>query len=203
MIWNASTLRCLQGMEINAFHKSLSDILDNADILAPPDSLLGLTGSEILGMAQCYHADGSCFLSNDDPVNTVASFAYAAGWLDTGAYIGIFAPGSLCRVLLSDRDFISERFRERLIEKACRYQRLLERAITSSEPGSEAGIQWYEGGERVITVSTAYSTGGKYFLQMNRFEDALACFSYGHGWLDASIRTGLIRITGNRDVFAV
>ncbi|MEI6292870.1 MAG: DUF357 domain-containing protein [Methanomicrobiales archaeon] len=190
-------------MEINAFHKSLSDILDNSDILAPPESLLGLTGSEILGMAQCYLADGSCFLSKDDPVNTVASFAYAAGWLDTGAYIGIFAPGSLCRMLLSGGDYISERFHDQLIEKACRYQRILESAVISSEPGSEAGIQWYEAGEQVITISTAYSTGGRYLLRMNRFEDSLACFSYGHGWLDASIRAGLIRITGNRDLFAI
>jgi hypothetical protein len=38
---------------------------------------------------------------------------------------------------------------------------------------------------------------------MERFEDALACFSYGHGWLDAAIRAGLIRITGNREIFAV
>ena len=60
-----------------------------------------------------------------------------------------------------------------------------------------------EGGKRVITVASAYSTGGRFFLQMERFEDALACFSYGHGWLDAATRAGIIKITANRDVFAV
>jgi hypothetical protein len=190
-------------MEINTFHKNLSGILEHLSIPAPPESLLGLAGGEILGMARCYLADGSCFKGNDDPVNTVASFAYAAGWLDTGAYLGIFASGQLCRDLLSDEGSVSDRFHNQLTEKACRYQRLLQHAIASSEPGSEAGIQWYEGGERVITVASAYSTGGGLFIRMERFEDALACFSYGHGWLDAAIRVGLIRITGNRDIFAV
>ncbi|MCU0630912.1 MAG: DUF357 domain-containing protein, partial [Methanoregulaceae archaeon] len=80
-------------MEIKLFHKNLSIILEHSSILAAPDSLLGLVGDDIFGMAQCYLADGGRFMAKDDPVNTVASFAYAAGWLDTGAYIGIFPSG--------------------------------------------------------------------------------------------------------------
>jgi hypothetical protein len=190
-------------MEIHIFHKKLSGILDDPSIFAPQESLLGFTAREILGMARCYLADGTSFLGKDDPVNTVASFAYAAGWLDTGSYIGIFSPGQLCRFLLSERGSVTDLFHDRLTEKACRYQRLLDSAVKSSEPGSETGICWYNGGERVISIATAYSSGGRLFLQMERFEDALACFSYGHGWLDAAIRAGLIRITGNREIFAV
>jgi hypothetical protein len=203
MIWSGNTWRCLQVMEINIFYKDLTGFLEHSDILAPPESLLALAGREILGMAQCYLKDGNCFTTRDDPVNALASFAYAAGWLDTGSYIGIVSSGPLCRNLLSDSTSIPDSFHYQLVEKACRYQRLLGSAITSSEPGSETGIQWYEGGERVITVAKSYLTGGRMFLRMERYEDALACFSYGHGWLDAALRAGLLRIIGNRDLFAI
>jgi len=203
MIWSVNTWRCLQVMELNTFHKDLSEILEQSDLLAPRGSLLALAGSEILGMAQCYLADGGRFVSGEDPVNALASFAYAAGWLDTGHYIGIFISGPLCRNLLSEGTSIPCHYHHQLIEKACRYERLLDGAITSSKPGSETGIHWYEGGERVIAVATAYLIGGKMFLEVERYEDALACFSYGHGWLDAALRVGLIRIIGNRDLFAI
>jgi hypothetical protein len=190
-------------MEINIFHEELSGILEYRDIMATPESLLALAGKEILGMANCYLADGSCFITRDDPVNALASFAYATGWLDTGSYIGIINSTLLCKNLLSESASIPGRFRDQLIEKARRYNRLLDSAITYSVPGAEPGIHWYEGGERVITIATAYSTGGRMFFRMERYEDALACFSYGHGWLDAALRAGLIRITGNRDLFAI
>jgi uncharacterized protein len=203
MIWSANTWRCLPVMEINDFHKNLSDILDRSIILAPPESLIASTGKEILGMAQCYLKDGSCFLGKDDPVNALASFAYAAGWLDAGHYIGIVTSGPLCKNLLSGRNTVPDRSHHHLTEKAWRYQRLLDSAITSSKPGSEPGIHWHEGGEKIIAIATAYATGGSMFLRTDRCEDALSCFSYGHGWLDASLRAGLIRITGNRDLFAI
>ena len=34
-------------------------------------------------------------------------------------------------------------------------------------------------------------------------EDALACFSYGHGWLDAGVQAGLFAVIANRDIFTV
>jgi hypothetical protein len=191
-------------MEIRTFLKDLTWNLEHSDILAPEDSLLALAGSEILGMAQCYQKDGRSFSARNDPVNALASFAYAAGWLDTGRYIGIITSDRpLCRNLLSDGTSIPDNFRHQLVEKACRYERLLDSATISSEPGSETGIHWYDGGERVIAIATAYLTGGRMFLRIERYEDALACFSYGHGWLDAALRTGIIRIVGNRDFFAI
>ncbi|MEI7433033.1 MAG: DUF357 domain-containing protein [Methanomicrobiales archaeon] len=204
MIWSGNTWRCLRVMEIRTFHKDLTWNLEHSDILAPQKSLLARAGSEILGMAQCYQKDGNSFSARDDPVNALASFAYAAGWLDTGRYIGIITSGQpLCRNLLSDGTSIPVNCNHQLVEKACRYQRLLNSATRSSKPGSETGICWYEGGERVIAVATTYLAGGGMFLRIERYEDALACFSYGHGWLDAALRAGVLRIVGNRDLFAV
>jgi hypothetical protein len=191
-------------MEIKMFHENLIFVLENSDILTPPKSLLALAGMEILGMARCYEKDGSSFLTGNDPVNALASFAYAAGWLDTGRGIGLISSNRrLCRNLLSDNTSIPGNFHHKLVEKACRYQRLLDSATTSSTPGSETGIRWYDGGERVIAVATAYLTGGRMFVRMERYEDALACFSYGHAWLDAALRAGIIRIIGNRNLFAI
>jgi hypothetical protein len=204
MTWNGNTWRCLQVMEINPFHENLIYILEHSDIQAPKKSLLAVAGREILGMARCYEKDGSSFLTGNDPVNALASFAYAAGWLDTGRYIGIITSNRpLCRNLLSNNTSIPGNFHHKLVEKACRYQRLLDSATTSSAPGSETGISWYDGGERVIAVATAYLTGGMMFVRMERYEDALACFSYGHAWLDAALRAGIIRIIGNRHLFAI
>jgi hypothetical protein len=36
-----------------------------------------------------------------------------------------------------------------------------------------------------------------------RQEEALACFSYGHGWLDCGVETGLFSICANREMFTV
>lgn len=190
-------------MEIYTFHEELSGVLGHPGNTAPPGSLLALAGREILMMAQCYQKDGSCCMENNDPVNALASFAYAAGWLDTGNFIGIVTSGPLCSNLVSGSTSVPVHFNPQLVEKACRYQRLLDGAVISSIPGSETGIHWYDGGERVIAIAAAYLGGGGMFLRMERFEDALACFSYGHGWLDAALRVGLTRITGNRDLFAI
>jgi uncharacterized protein len=190
-------------METHTFREELSLILEHTSLLAPRQTLIGLAGGEILGMARCYLSDGSRFIDRNDPVNAVASFAYAAGWLDAGTYLGIFTSNPLCRNLLSKKRSIPGDYTDHLTEKTYRYQRLLNSALSSSEPGSEKGIRWYEGGENVIMVAAAYLAGGGMFIQTGQYEDALCCFSYGHGWLDTGIRVGLIRITGNRDVFAI
>lgn len=190
-------------MEIYNFHEELSGILQNLAVQAPGGSLLSLAGGEIRMMAQCYLEDGRYCMARDDPVNALASFAYAAGWLDTGCYIGILPSGPLCKNLLGGSTPIPDRFHPQLVEKSCRYQHLLDDAITASVPGSETGVHWYEGGDRVISVATAYLAGGKMFLRAERYVDALSCFSYGHGWLDTALRVGLTRIVGNRDLFAI
>jgi uncharacterized protein len=190
-------------MEISRFRNDLSDYLDHIVLLSPQESLLAMAGDEILGMSRCYRDDGCCFLEQGDQVNAVASFSYAAGWIDTGVFIGIFKSGSLCKRLLSERADIQSGLVLQLTEKSNRYKLLLEIAIASSEPGGEKGISWHEGGIRIITIASAYARGGRMFLQKGRYENALACFSYGHGWLDAAVRAGLIRIIANSEIFAI
>lgn len=203
MKWNVNTWRYLPVMEIKTFCKELSEALEHLETPVVPGSLVARAGAEITGIAQCYLDDGKIFLGKDDPVNALASFAYASAWLDAGCYIGVCKSKPLCRNLLSCTFFYGDHVNDKLVEKTCRYEQLLDRAIQSSEPGPEAGTRWHEGGTRVITIATAYLNGGSMFQRNGRNEDALSCFSYGHGWLDAGIRLGLIRITGNRDLFAI
>jgi hypothetical protein len=42
-------------------------------------------------MAESYLDDGRHFRAEDDPVNALASFSYAYGWLDAGVRMGLFA----------------------------------------------------------------------------------------------------------------
>ncbi len=190
-------------MEIHTFHLELATALEHSDIHASTGTLSALAGGEIRTMALCYLEDGRYCMDRDDPVNALASFAYAAGWLDAGCYIGIIPAGHLCRYLLTGGPSLPDRFHHQLLEKTTRYQRILDSAITSSVPAPENGIHWYDGAERVFAIATAYLAGGGMFLRECRLEDSLACFSYGHGWLDAALRVGLVRITGNRDLFAI
>ena len=45
-----------------------------------------------------------------------------------------------------------------------------------------------------------YAEQGDRYLRDGTYEDALACFSYGHGWLDAGVTAGLFTITDHHDL---
>jgi hypothetical protein len=52
-------------------------------------------------------------------------------------------------------------------------------------------------------VAVVYARRGNYFLKSGSLEDALASFSYGHGWLDAGVTAGFFHILAERDLFTV
>jgi uncharacterized protein len=56
---------------------------------------------------------------------------------------------------------------------------------------------------RVLMIAETYAGRGRWLRTKNRHEDALASFSYGHGWLDAGVRAGLFVIIAERDLFTV
>jgi hypothetical protein len=190
-------------MKINTYQQDLHAVFGNPEPVIREESLLANAGEELMGMALCYRDDGDRFLLKGDPVNALASYAYASGWIDTGCFIGLFNKTSPCRDLISGVADIPGHLSVQLKEKTLRYERLLFSAIGSCECAAEPGIGWYDGGQRVIIIAETYGRGGKWLARSGREADALACFSYGHGWLDASLRVGLIRITGNKELFAI
>jgi len=42
-------------------------------------------------------------------------------------------------------------------------------------------------------MARSYYDDGKYFLEQGDMVNALACYSYGHAWLDAGVKLGIFR----------
>jgi hypothetical protein len=189
-------------MKIERFRNELGDVFRDLPQDNKDPNLVNNARAEICELSRCYLDDGDHFLGVGDRVNALASFAYAAGWVDLGYFSGLFGQSSPCRILLEEEDLGKALFMQ-LQEKTIRYGRLLTSACTACQPSAEPGISWHEGGIRVIAVAETYLQGGKWFLGIDRLNNALCCFSYGHGWLDAALRVGLIRITSDRELFAI
>ena len=66
------------------------------------------------------------------------------------------------------------------------------RASVAMQPG--AGDTDGRIPERVLFIAGIFEQQGERYLATGQNEDALACFSYGHGWLDAAVTSGLFRI---------
>ncbi|HTY15821.1 MAG TPA: DUF357 domain-containing protein [Methanoregulaceae archaeon] len=189
-------------MKIERYRNELGDFFCYFPEETQKPTLVNKARTEICQLIRCYLEDGDHFLREGDRVNALASFAYAAGWIDAGFFVGLFEQKSPCRILLEEED-LGQVLSGHLQEKTIRYGRLLKSACEACRPSAEPGISWYEGGLRVIAVAQAHLQGGRWFLGDDRFNNALCCFSYGHGWLDAALRVGLISITSGRELFAI
>lgn len=172
-------------------------------IPVPPGSVLFTIAGDLEGMARSYLSDGDHFLSSGDPVNALASWAYALGWIDAGASLGFFStevqdPGWIFLAIPSSAGHAAH-----LREKTARYQSLLFSAITSVVPASEPGTGMHRASERFIMASVISREFGGFFCATGRLHNALGSYSYGHAWLDTGVRAGLFRVTGRREIFAV
>lgn len=181
----------------------LSGQLDAARITAPERTPLGSTAEDILGMAAAYLQDGTTFLSSGDWVNALASFCYGYGWLHFGATAGYVEVPSLSCPFSTPFEQAPAPLHGRLEEKCSRYSRLLETARTAVVPSPEQGTLMHAAADRVLAITAVYALQGKRFEGEGKDQDALACFSYGHGWLDAGVRAGIFTIISDRDLFTV
>lgn len=76
----------------------------------------------------------------------------------------------------------------RLREKTDQYEGMLATALADVEctgADREAAVQ-------VLEMARAYLDDGRHFRDQDDPVNALAAFSYGHGWLDAGIRCGVL-----------
>jgi uncharacterized protein len=192
-------------MKIRECQLLLSAALEKTRIAVPPKTVLGSTAVAELEMVRAYMSDGSTFLKNGDDVNALASFYYAFGWLHFGWVNG---------TLITDMekkpcpfpgpcDQFPVRYTEKLAEKAGRYERLLNTARVSVTCSPDPSTPAYQLADRTLRIAETYAGRGRWLLQEKRQEDALASFSYGHGWLDAGVRAGIFVITAERDIFTV
>jgi hypothetical protein len=159
----------------------------------------------VMEMAEAYQKDGTIFFNKGDLVNALAAFWYGAGWLHFGLSSGLllckgkkpFCPfaGPLENLPLS--------LAEKLQEKTLRYNRLLDTARSSVECAGEPATISNNFAVTVLFITAQYAFKGAGYREAGAYEDALACFSYGHGWLDAGVTCGYFRITAHRDIFTV
>jgi uncharacterized protein len=192
-------------MMIREFQLLLSSGLENTRSTAPASTALGVTADSELEMARAYLCDGSTFSTTGDPVNALGSFFYAFGWLHFGLVYGTLATEMKLHPcpFLGPCERLPEREQTKLEEKAGRYERLLGTACSSVTCAPDPSIPAYLLAVRVLMIAETYAGRGRWLRQENRNEDALASFSYGHGWLDAGVRAGLYTIIAERDLFTV
>lgn len=80
--------------------------------------------------------------------------------------------------------------------KVPQYEQLLQRALEEATPTDEAG-------EECLSMATAYLDDGRHFVDDDDLVNALAAFAYGHGWLDAGARTGVLAVPEGSELFTM
>ena len=193
-------------MKIAACGSRLSEQIRCTVITVPERTPLYSTSSTVMGMARAYSEDGAAFYTAGDLVNALAGYWYGFGWLHFGCAFGLFStPGSGMNScpFVGRCERLPVNLTPKLTEKTTRYARLLDTARASVVPAPDPETSAHDFASRLIVIVACYATQGTHYQKENSLEDALACFSYGHGWLDAGVRAGLFRITRNRDLFTV
>jgi hypothetical protein len=193
-------------MLIAACGDLLSRDLDAVTVTPPEDTPLGALAGTVRDMARAYADDGATFSAGGDLVNALAAYYYGSGWLHFGLAYGLLSiPGKKPWVcpFAGPTETLPPALVAQLDEKTRRYARLLDTACASvvlaPEPETAGGIF----ARRVIAIGTCYARGGHHSIAAGAEEEALARFSYGHGWLDAGVRAGLLALTGNREIFTI
>ncbi|MEN6394917.1 MAG: DUF357 domain-containing protein [Methanoregula sp.] len=186
--------------------KLLSGELDAVAVAPVMDTPLGALGGTVRGMARAYADDGATFFNGGDLVNALAAYYYGFGWLHFGlAYGLLFVPDKkpVACPFSGPIEILPLSLAAKLDEKTRRYARLLDTACGSVVPAPEPETAGGMFARRVMVIGACYARGGQGGLATGAQEEALARFSYGHGWLDAGVRAGLLSLTGNREIFTI
>jgi uncharacterized protein len=178
--------------------------LSRTRIIAPEDTPLNTIAASVLEMAYAYKSDGMTFFAADDPVNALACFYYGLGWLHFGLSSGLLASTHQPDCPFSgSKEILHSQFRTKLEEKTHRYAHLLDVARSSVTFASEPATTSYDYAGRILTIAAVYALHGDSCRLLGSDEEALASFSYGHGWLDAGVTAGFFRIVARHDLFTV
>lgn len=90
-----------------------------------------------------------------------------------------------------------------LEEKTDRYEVLLADALSAAEPAAPDGTPLAEAAAECVEMASSYLDDGRHFRERGDPVNALASFSYGHGWLDAGARMGVLDVPQEGDLFTV
>ena len=88
-----------------------------------------------------------------------------------------------------------------LEEKTAQYEELLAEALEAAEIAAPVGTPLYEAAEEYEEMARSYLEDGRHFREDDDPVNALASFSYGHGWLDAGARIGVFDVPSEGHLF--
>jgi hypothetical protein len=182
----------------------LATLLGAATITAPEKTPLYQSAEAVLVMARAYESDGRTFFKSGDRLNALACAWYGSGWLHFGITYGLLEMSlPVGCPFLNPCESLPPSFAKNLEEKTRRYQRLLDTARASVGCTGELATASNGFSKKVLFIAALYAAQGARYLGGETYEDALACFSYGHGWLDAGVTSGLFLINDHHDLFTV
>ena len=192
-------------MKIAECRDNLAAALACTRCSAHPHTPLERKAFAVIEMAQAYQKDGATFYHKGDLVNALAAFWYGAGWLHFGISSGLLIRDSqnLFCPFAEPLEKLPVSHAKKLQEKTHRYERLLNTARSSVECAGEIKTISNDFAGKVLFITAQYAAQGSRYLEVGACEDALTCFSYGHGWLDAGVTCGYFRILAHRDIFTV
>jgi hypothetical protein len=159
----------------------------------------------VIEMAEAYQKDGVTFYNKGDLVNALAAFWYGSGWLHFGLSSGLLhsdVKNPFCP-FAGPSDKLPLPLAEKLKEKTLRYNHLLDTARSSVECAGEPATISNTFAVTILFITAQYLSQGDSYRKAGAYEDALACFSYGHGWLDAGVTCGYFCIIAQQDLFTV
>ncbi|MFB6311124.1 MAG: DUF357 domain-containing protein [Salinirussus sp.] len=90
-----------------------------------------------------------------------------------------------------------------LSEKTGRYEALLADALDAATVAAPADTPLGEAAADCRGMAGSYLEDGRHFQESGDEVNALAAFSYGHAWLDAGARIGLLDVPVEGDLFSV
>ena len=88
-------------------------------------------------------------------------------------------------------------------EKTDRYEGLLAEALDEATVTSPAETPLASAAADCEEMAQSYLEDGRHFRDEGDLVNALAAFSYGHAWLDAGARVGLLDVPREGHLFTV
>ncbi|MCP1662307.1 MAG: DUF357 domain-containing protein [Methanocalculus sp. MSAO_Arc1] len=180
---------------------SYTRALDQAVILVSDPTPCRVVADQILEMSAAYLEDGLVFYQKDDPVNALASWTYGFGWLDAGAFLGLLATDGQYGGPGRTDEFIPAPHSDHLTEKTTRYEAMLAGALQAVAPAPDRSSPLYLASCECLDIVRLRLNLARDRILGEDYAAALAHLSYGYGWLDCGVRSGIFGITGNRHLF--
>lgn len=90
-----------------------------------------------------------------------------------------------------------------IYEKTDRYEHLLSEALAAATVAAPDESPLGEAGDDCLEMARSYLEDGRHFRQQDDLVNALAAFSYGHAWLDAGARVGVLDVPREGHLFTV